>query len=882
MLHQPIKRKLRHRVFLFSFIFSILILFPSLVGAQTETASAIELYIGDIKTLDFVGETAFVENEDIIHLTKETSGQITITAYAAGSTQIIYWLNDAIKYLPVTVLLPTIRETSSIGPTFRQGRFYLIYDIQHSFGFNQDNFFSSPFNFHTLTGYTPFFGNSSLRTFVDYAHEGADFKEGVINQALIHFNAGSTELLMGSVSPQLSSVTSPLSSAGLLGGLLKFKLSEGTTSQNLEFYGGISEPENYREIGMDDQLYGMHYTLYHYNQDTRYPNYMDINFFGYEPFEADDITLGGSLGSNLNISRHLSSKSSYVHGEDGFAFDINPLYYSDLTQIEGQYTYVNAGFQGYQTELQESDEHQAELSIQQLLKDNITTLQLSTGYELVLPKIAGSEDIKSQAMTSQLQAIRQLSYKKNYGLTHSIGYTESETETALSNSTVAAWTHPLSNLTYMDHSLGYSRGDLADGFNSITVANSFNLETTKLSYNAILDYIFLRGNSDVNALSLNQTATFSLERGTLGGSLSYTIPELSEFSEQTVSLATTLNYYLTSVDYITVTDSLSYLVSAHSSISGGIGLAYKRYLGPGVNSDSIFKNIFSGVGQSEIEGHVFIDKNYNNYLDEGDQPVEGVQVRIDKKYKTVTNEKGFFVFKKVKKGDHKLMLDSDTIDADQEISVINKIAFTSGATKKTSFPIPIHIKKASIRVLFVIDRNNNQQYDEEDEILGLPYFMVTSLKGETRKVYTGRGNSGIAQGLELGSYNIHYDPMELPEGFQALSTYNKQVSITKKNQEMEISFFFKPNRYIKGQIVPDGEGKLPAGLVVRFGEKKSQVDSEGYYSVSDIPLGNQIFEIQNLPQGYCLEPSPPKHVNVVGNAFSMEQHYKLTQNCSDP
>lgn len=864
----------------FIVVFCLIFLSPFVWAEQSlpNSQETIDLTIGDTKEISITGDTPFVEDSDVLSLSQKSGTTYTISAKSAGSTHVYYWKGDVLKYFTINVIMPNLRRSTEGGPSFVPNQPYFLYSFQNSSSFDKNSFYQSPAYYHSLSATTPFWGSSTLQGFVDYQHD-SQIEEGILNQANLQFQNGPTRIFMGNIAPSFSRLPLTASGALLLGTELAISLEKAHTHHDIQFYGGFSSPDHLLDATLDRPLFGFHYEITHSLENSYLPNYLATGFFSYQDQDFNNYNFGGGLDANLNIARGLSSQASYFQGKGGFALGVNPLFDNQKTRIETSYLFLKAGLEGYQVDPETSDNHLAEWSWNQYLNDDKTLFAMAGSFAKTIPRLAGSEDADAYSTALALSLQRNLSYRSSYGVTYGTSYGKSAATPSYSNSLGLNWIHPYKTVGSLSHAISYQRQDLTSSSNTISVSNVFSLENYQWAYDTSLGMSY-SSLADTGAVILDQSISFNLVRGTLGAALIYLLPSFTEPETQSLSLATQFNYYLTSVTYINLTSSFSTILTNPNGFSGGFSMSLSKYLGPGVEQDSLLKRFFGGgTGKSQIEGYVFVDGNYDMYLNEGDKALAGVKIIIDDKITLISNSLGYFTGPKIKVGLHKLVIDPDFFKNHPNFDIVPPVLFSNQGGKKRTLSLPITKKGVSLRILCVLDNDDNKKYDyEADSLISMPLFYLKPPQGEEIKIDTGRYGGGLVKGLKKGRYEVRYDPLDLPDGVIAITPY-KQVIVLQENKENDLAFLFKAIRFVRGTVSVDDGSKPPRGLVITVGTKKITADSGGSFFIPNLESGLQPVTVKNLPNSYCLKQELSDIMIGSGNSQN-ELDIVLTKNCS--
>jgi hypothetical protein len=98
---------------------------------------------------------------------------------------------------------------------------------------------------------------------------------------------------------------------------------------------------------------------------------------------------------------------------------------------------------------------------------------------------------------------------------------------------------------------------------------------------------------------------------------------------------------------------------------------------------------FGLSSQSSIYGVVYYDLNNNNKLDEEDNPIPKVKVKLNKEQETTTNGEGVYYFGNLNPGRHKVILDVNSLPIEYipKVSITKEIKVPQGHTYNYNIPL---------------------------------------------------------------------------------------------------------------------------------------------------------------------------------------------------
>jgi len=672
-------------------------------------------------------------------------------------------------------------------------------------------------------------------------------------------------------------------SSSLLGSLLRFNAvpqSSKNVTHEINFFGGSTLPSNLLETALKDPLYGANYSFTRYLPKKILPDFANASAFSYQGKGNNSTLIGGVGEANYHVGKNISLGGGMARGEGGYAGTFRPAFEKERGLLTGSYTYINHGLTEIGQLSQGNDEHNASLDTQWLLKDDKTILGGSVTHEMSLPK-GNSEESSTTTTSGNFSFSKRLALRKFYGLSYSATRFLIDGKQTLSNGMGGNLVYPLSKSSRVSHNLQYTRSDLGTSANGMGFSTAFDFERRNITYDSTLSTSVAEGdNLASESLSLDQSLQWAIKDGVLELGANYTKPSLRDSNTHQFIFSQLFNYPLTSLQWFSVASSLSLLKSGSvSTVNGSMGLVYRRFFGPAVVSDPLWKRLFKGGGTSSVEGNIFWDKNYNSFLDEEDTPIAGAHVFLDKGSKAITDKDGHFTFKSAKPGEHQLHVERESIPLPDPNIKIPEQTFTTNGHDTLNLPIPLTIPKATLRIQFLLDTNDNRKADETDGVALILHAIVTLPSGEIRTIST-RGQGGtLVQGIDTGKVAVRIDPAEMPESIQSLGPVEQKLTITNYD-EYTVIFLFKPTRGLQGRVVM-AEGKpLPRNMTLKLGKFVSTVDGQGYFWLKDLTPGTYDFTLTNIPKGYCKEAGFPSQLIVPTDSFVQSMTFTLTDQCA--
>jgi len=851
----------------------------------------IQINIGETKAIPIEGEGAFSSDDTVFDMKELRPGEIVITGLGGGNAQLFYWKEGVLTYLAIEVLVAPTLQTTSIGPHFLGNRSYFLYQFQNNSSFSQKTFFQLPTYSHFLTGNIPLFANGGhLQSSFGFQHQGD--QQGRIPAGSLVYQDRRRIFLYGQSSVSLSRLgAEAFSGASFLGSTMKFSSLQPSSNISHEFqiFGGVKQPQDLLKIKAEEPVYGLNYFLSRFIPDTLFPDFFNVSFLGYQPqpLENHRFYPAGLVEGNYHFDHALSLGTGFTMGKGGYTAVLSPALEKEGNLTSARYVYVHAGLQALQASIVENDEHRYRIQHQRLLGDHKTFLAASFAQEISLQK-TGSQKPASDNLNSAFSFRRQFSFQKSYGFQYSFGRSHVSGVTALNNGLSTFLNYPLTQTSFVSHGVGYSRSDLSSSSQQVNFFTALTSESRHMRSSTLLDSSLVRGVSPNESLGLQENLQFSFSRGQLQMGFAYQKSNLRDGNHQ-LQWTPLFLYQVTNTHALTLNGSMSWVLGDIKQMNGGVGIGYRYFFGPGVERDSPLKLITRSVGRAPVEGDIFLDKNFDGYLNEGDEPLTDFPISLDG-HETRTSSQGHFVFPKVKSGEHTLALNQENLEKagignENEFDFVQKFNMTTDGREKRQVTVPVSFKKASLRVRLVMDVNGNGKVDGEDSSVSLPKIFFQNATSQPRKVVVIGGEARI-RGLEKGEVTVSLDSLDFPENLDLFGSLEQKISVT-DYQDYEIIFLFLPVRSIRGKIVVPETSltQKPSSLLkkmsVKLGEVSSSVDAEGFYWLKKLPAGEYPLEVKNLPPSYCIDKVVPSVIKIPEGPYVQNFIIPLKTDCAE-
>ncbi len=260
----------------------------------------------------------------------------------------------------------------------------------------------------------------------------------------------------------------------------------------------------------------------------------------------------------------------------------------------------------------------------------------------------------------------------------------------------------------------------------------------------------------------------------------------------------------------------------------------------------------SSAGQSyDIEGHVFRDNDVDGAFDAGEPGFANVQVRLDDGHVAITDAAGWFRFRKVTPGVHHLSIDVTRIRGAVMVTTPTEVdveVIDHGA--QVNFGV-VNFARV-IGAVFNDYNNDGHRQSDAPGLAGITVHVVGS-SFTTTVVTDGSGEYEVSD-LPPDVYRVSVVPADLPSDYA--SPTDAQVVTETALSTAVADVPVRALRSISGRVVlkPGTEGGAPrplAGVVITAGQTRTMTDSEGRYTLRDLPAGLveiRVVPTRNVPQ----------------------------------
>ncbi|MEO0281286.1 MAG: SdrD B-like domain-containing protein [candidate division WOR-3 bacterium] len=164
------------------------------------------------------------------------------------------------------------------------------------------------------------------------------------------------------------------------------------------------------------------------------------------------------------------------------------------------------------------------------------------------------------------------------------------------------------------------------------------------------------------------------------------------------------------------------------------------------------------------------------------------------------------------------------------------------------------------------DKNSNEIFDGDDK----PINNLTIVLNDSIVSKSDKNGFYTFKFLKPGRYKISIDKKKLPAYFDIKEYYFVQVeNFTKKSVDIPLIKLGSISGYVfidlnKDGVKDENEEGIP-GIIVRIkdSDKYTYTDMNGFYTISNLPMGAYIVEIPQLPKGYqFVFPNLIMYINV--------------------
>ncbi|MEO0289329.1 MAG: SdrD B-like domain-containing protein [candidate division WOR-3 bacterium] len=164
------------------------------------------------------------------------------------------------------------------------------------------------------------------------------------------------------------------------------------------------------------------------------------------------------------------------------------------------------------------------------------------------------------------------------------------------------------------------------------------------------------------------------------------------------------------------------------------------------------------------------------------------------------------------------------------------------------------------------DKNNNEIFDGDDK----PINNLTIVLNDSIVSKSNHNGFYTFKFLKPGRYKISIDKKKLPAYFDIKEYYFVQVeNFTKKNVDIPLIKLGSISGYVfidlnKDGVKDENEAGV-AGVIVKIkdSDRYTYTDINGFYTISNLPMGAYIVEVPQLPRGYqFVFPNLIMYINV--------------------
>lgn len=188
-------------------------------------------------------------------------------------------------------------------------------------------------------------------------------------------------------------------------------------------------------------------------------------------------------------------------------------------------------------------------------------------------------------------------------------------------------------------------------------------------------------------------------------------------------------------------------------------------------------------GRGSVIGAVFADWNANGTLDEGEEPLEGIPVRIAETAAMTTARDGAFTFLNVPAGLQRIGLDTAALplDFDPPAAPEIELELERGDTRRVAFGL---VPLGSIHGRVVRDANTNGRADSGEESME---EAVLVLDGGLRSEQVRKGRFRF-DSVRSGDHKLKLLVDSMPSGATIEGDAEVTVSLTRERLHAEVSF----------------------------------------------------------------------------------------------
>ncbi|HXV18553.1 MAG TPA: SdrD B-like domain-containing protein, partial [Candidatus Omnitrophota bacterium] len=260
-----------------------------------------------------------------------------------------------------------------------------------------------------------------------------------------------------------------------------------------------------------------------------------------------------------------------------------------------------------------------------------------------------------------------------------------------------------------------------------------------------------------------------------------------------------------------------------------------------------------------VKGHVFKDLNGDGEPQSGEPGLKGLGVKISSDRDTLTDDNGYYEFKSV--SGRKAVVRFDTAKlpygfvltgpSEREVKIENKVSAV------VNFGL---VPRSQIAGVVFSDLDRDGKYDPSDKLIPKAKILIE----DGRTVRSNHMGAYVFSDVIAGEHTVTLDLTSLPKGYLPSDRPVKKITLF-EGIRYELPFALRAERVATGRVFEDanknrfldpGESGI-AGITVKFGDKTSVTDKDGWYLFDDCPSGRYEITIDpaSLPEGFTA-PEP--------------------------
>jgi hypothetical protein len=832
----------------------------SLAQEAAET-QVLELYVGEIKTLLIEGiEQAVVADEDLLTLEYAPPNVLTLTALRGGNTQLLYWVRGQLHFMEISIVAPEPLKTFAVGPRFIPDLPYFTYTFQNTAGFSRRGFYTEPRFNHLLNSYWAV-GNRRWTQRLSYSHEQKAF-EGKFRGLTVTYADPFQEWILAEANGSLTHLSSaPLGGFSLFGAVGQFKdvlvqkmnrYEKIPWHDRVHVFGGVKVPPHLGFIRAEEPLFGMHYELSRDDLRYLYTEFRNVGFVSFQSATSRRRLIGAVIENTFNLAPGLTLRQGMYTSGNHFSVLLAPVVEHTLGSVQTLFRYVPQGFEGVRSLKSPFNAYVYQVSTV-FWTDVYRHWVLEPHGQYELDNFSGSRAYQDRWIG--LLRIRHIpSQRQQQNLSYSVLKSHTLGQNAVTHSGGLGFGYAVSPFDSLDHSLQYSRLMGADSLHRLSGATQYAHEFAlfRLGATVRLD-LEMAPRESKQGLSLVSQTVIPFSRHFLQTLVGYQKARFSD-PNHTVFVSSQVQLRPTSLHLLSLQGTLSANVGKQVTWAGTVGILFQVILGPGVEGESLFGNLFGSGAQFGVKGRVYEDRNYNSFFEtEVDKAISQASVSVNGDRKTSTAADGMYHFGGLSEGEHSLRLDQKSVPELASLTGPNpQTVEIRGADKLIKIrDFPMVVPKASVRVQVILDVNRNNEHDARDISFHLPKIYLKDTQGQVH-IRSGMGGA-IFRGIDKGKVEVYVDPTDLPDNADLAGESVQEVDL-QTEQEYSVLFLVTPFRSLRGQIKWDDPNQpLPPGITVAFGERRSDLDASGFYWLRDLDPGFGEIRLEGLPPEACIK-----------------------------